>query len=198
MLGLMLFTDSRKWFLLACLALISSSRAFKEASLTTKAISAPLNPVVNSANSSAETSSAQGTFASVILNISFRASRSGGGTYKILSILPGRNRALSYTVTFSINSFTNQHIWPIGCCHYCDIFQWFNPVHFNQQLAQHSVDHTNIITPDPSQCINFILDKWAKLWVEYTKKIIEGAAARAFLKTLLIAFSDSPTHLLKS
>ena len=67
-----------------------------------------------------------------------------------------------------------------------DPLQLLEPVHLRQELAHDALRHLAVASRPTS-----VLGAIASI---SSKKMTQGAAARAFLKTSLTPFSDSPTH----
>lgn len=136
--------------------------------------------------------------------ISRLASKSGRDTYTCRSNLPGLSRAGSWESVIKLEGLYDD-VGTIGCSDDSDIDKRVNPVHLTQQLAQDAVRNGRACVVGASfcaNCIKFILSKHSKQRtagvMESTKKMIDGAAIRAFLNISRTAFSESPTHLLKS
>ena len=119
------------------------------------------------------TSLASGFFLVWILRISILPSLSGGGTWSILSNLPGRSSASSMMSGLFVAPRTTTP------------FSSSSPsISVSSWLTTRSVTWLSV-SPD------FLRGAMASI---SSKKMTHGAAARAFLKTSLTPFSDSPTH----
>ncbi len=145
------------------------------AAFTSAAMSAPVMPSVISTSLSRFTSDSSGFFFVCIWNICFLASLSGTGTWSILSNLPGRNRASSMISGLFVAPITTTP------------FRSSNPSSsVSIWLMTRSV---TCESPSEPPLLGAIASS-------SSKNITQGAAWRAFLKTSLTPFSDSPTHLL--
>ena len=106
------------------------------------------------------------------------------------------------------NSYND--IWPIGGGHNRDTQELLNAIHFVQETCKHPLmgGGTRISITRCSrgrQCVNLVLNNDKGLGhaerlgdMKLTKKMMDGAAARAFLKISRTPLSDSPTNLFKS
>src|SRR6266566_4972659 len=81
------------------------------------------------------------------------------------------------------------HIGPVAGAYDDHVDQCFDAVHLSQQLANHVLRRSAVIGAHSSR---------GATESSSSKKIMDGAALRPFLKTSRMPFSDSPTHLLKS
>mmetsp|Transcript_7397 Transcript_7397/g.14075 ORF Transcript_7397/g.14075 Transcript_7397/m.14075 type:complete len:211 (+) Transcript_7397:266-898(+) len=162
--------------------LSSSSKAMSPASRQMAIISAPENPSLILARDEISTDSAQGRAFNPIAKIRSRLARSGGPTYIMRSILPGRvNAGSSKSGRFVAPTTTTLGILPS-----------LLPPEDTPSNSVKSCDSIRLLlaeSPDP---------RLAAIASISSKKIIAGLASLARRKSEARALSLSPSHLLRS